>query len=203
MPRKFYDPDLYDATALGVPGDVDFFVELAREAASEGHPVLELACGTGRVAIPIAREGISVVGLDVSSAMLARAHEKSAGLESIRFVEANMSEFSLGESFGLVIIPARSFQHLLTVADQLSCLRCILDHLTLGGRLVINIFNPSIPMIAEWLGAKRGTVQSRRDDYVHPRSGRTVRARRRVNTEQPRRKRTARSSTKSWTTTAR
>jgi SAM-dependent methyltransferase len=172
MPRDFYDPDIYDATAGGLPGDVEFFVEMAREH----HPVLELACGTGRVSIPIAREGVSVVGLDASPAMLERAREKSVGIANIRFVEGTMAAFTLPERFGLAIIPFRSFQHLLTVADQLACLRCIYVHLAPGGRLVINVFNPNILMISEWLGAKRGTIQSRRDNYAHPKSGRPVRA---------------------------
>ena len=181
MARDFYDPDLYEATAPGLPGDVDFFVALAREVCeAEGfNPqlgVLELACGTGRIAIPIAREGIPVVGLDASAAMLARAREKSAGLSNIRWVEGNMREFSLPECFGLAFVAYRSFQHLLTTADQLSCLRCIHEQLSPGGRLVINIFNPNILMIAEWLGAKRGTIQPRRDDYSHPKTGRAMRA---------------------------
>jgi SAM-dependent methyltransferase len=176
MSRRSYDPDLYDALAQGLPGDVDFFLDLARESASSGHPVLELACGTGRVSIPIARAGVSVVGLDASPAMLERAREKSAELSNIRFVEGNMAAFSLPERFDLVIIPFRSFQHLLTVADQLACLRCIHEHLVPGGRLVINVFNPNIPMMAEWFGSKRGTIQPRRDDYTHPRTGRLTRA---------------------------
>ena len=57
----FYDPAVYDASASGVPGDVDFYVDLAREADAAGLPVLELACGTGRVAIPIARRGTCIV----------------------------------------------------------------------------------------------------------------------------------------------
>jgi SAM-dependent methyltransferase len=175
MSRDFYDPELYDGRAQGVPRDVEFFIELARESAA-GHPVLELACGTGRVSIPIAREGFPVVGLDASAAMLERARHKSADLSNIRFVEGTMSDFSLPERFGLVAIPFRSFQHLLTVADQLACLRCIREHLVPGGRLAMDIFNPDILMIGEWLGVKRGTVQSRRDDYSHPRTGRVVRA---------------------------
>ncbi len=169
---EFYDPAVYDARAEGVPGDVDFFLRLAKEAHAAGHPVLELACGSGRVAIPIARAGVRVVGLDLSPAMLARAREKSAGMDTVRWEEGDMRSFDLPERFGLVFIPYRSFQHLLTVDDQLSCLRCIHRHLVPGGRLAIDIFNPDIVTIGQWLSTKRGGLQRRRDDYRHPRTGR-------------------------------
>ena len=172
----FYDPLVYDARAQGVPGDVEFFLGLAMEAHASGHPVLELACGTGRIAIPIAREGIPVVGLDQSPAMLARAREKGGGLEHLRWEEADMRAFELPERFGLVFIAYRSFQHLLTVEDQLSCLRCAGRHLAPGGRLSLNIFNPDIVIMGQWLGARRGGLQRRRDDYRHPRTGRTTKA---------------------------
>ncbi len=170
----FYDPVVYDARAEGVPGDVDFFLGLARRAHEAEQPVLELACGTGRIAIPIARQGIQIVGLDQSPAMLARAREKSAGLDAVRWVEGDMLRFELPERFGLVFIPYRSFQHMLTVDDQLACLSCIRGHLVSGGRLAIDIFNPNIVTIGQWLTTKRGGLERRRDDYEHPRTGRAM-----------------------------
>jgi len=155
----FYDPIAYDATVQGVPGDIEFFVRLAKEAQAAGLPALELACGTGRVTIPIAREGVKIVGLDASPAMLARAREKAAGLSNARWVEGDMRDFALPERFGLVAIPFRSFQHLLTVEDQLACLLCIRRHLAPNGRVVINIFNPDIVRIAGWLTSRKGCLQ--------------------------------------------
>jgi SAM-dependent methyltransferase len=167
--RPFYDPVAYDAQAQGVPGDVEFFLSLAQEAHAAGQPVLELACGTGRVSIPIAQAGVRVVGLDQSAAMLGRAREKArpersrrgAGLDNACWVEGDMREFELPERFGLVFIPYRSFQHLLTADDQLACLRCIHRHLVPGGRLALDIFNPDVVQIAEWLTSKRGSLQRR------------------------------------------
>lgn len=164
---EFYDPIAYDAATEGVPGDVDFFMELAKEADTAGQPVLELACGTGRVAIPIAREGVRVVGLDLNTGMLNRAREKSADLANISWVEGDMRSFALEERFGLVYIPFSSFQHMLTVEDQLSCLRCIRDHLTPGGRLALDIFNPDIVAIAQWMTVKRGGLQRRGRTVEH------------------------------------
>lgn len=172
--KDFYNAAAYDAQAEGIPGDVEFYTRLALEAHGSGHPVLELACGTGRVTIPVAREGVRVVGLDRSPAMLGRAREKGAGLENVRWVEGNMREFHLEERFGLVFIPYRSFLHLLTVEDQFSCLRCIHRHLAAGGRLALNIFNPDIAMMGRWLSGQRGGLHRRGDRYTHPESGNEV-----------------------------
>jgi len=159
--REYYDPVAYDAGTEGVPGDIDFFIELAKAAHAAGLPVLEVACGTGRVAIPIAREGVHVVGLDLNKGMLDRAREKSVDLTNVCWVEGDMRSFALEERFGLVYMPYRSFQHLLTVDDQLSCLRCICEHLAPGGRLAIDIFNPDIVAIAQWMTVKKGGLQRR------------------------------------------
>ena len=171
----YYDPLVYDARAQGLPGDVAFYLSLAQEAHEAGHPVLELACGTGRVAIPIACEGVRVVGLDRSAEMLARAREKSEELTNVRWIEGDMRSFELPERFGLAYIPYRSFLHLLTIEDQLSCLRRIYEHLLPGGRLAFNIFNPDIIMMGQWLSVKRGGLQ-RSGGYHNPRTGRAVKA---------------------------
>jgi ubiquinone/menaquinone biosynthesis C-methylase UbiE len=160
--KGFYNPEEYDEGTTGVPGDVDFFRELALEAHAQGQAVLELACGTGRVAIPIAEAGVRVVGLDQDEGMLRRATEKGAALDNAAWVHGHMQSFALEERFGLVYIPFRSFQHLLTVADQLSCLHAIYEHLVPGGRLAIDIFNPDIVAIAEWMTSSKGTLRRRR-----------------------------------------
>lgn len=131
--------------------DVAFFVELARQA--EG-PVLELGCGTGRVLIPMARAGSEIVGLDLSSPMLAVCREKlsreSADVQArVKLVHADMRKFALGQEFRLVTMPFRSFQHLLTVEEQLSCLSSIHTHLGPGGRMALDVFNPSLPRLVD------------------------------------------------------
>ena len=127
----------YDADNEGrdiTTGDLPFYLGLAREAAGLGQGVLELACGTGRVTIPIASEGISVVGLDRSPAMLEVARSKTGSAGNPRWVEAEMTGFQLNEQFGLVIIPFRSFMHLTTAAEQKDCLRLVKEHLVESGR---------------------------------------------------------------------
>ena len=139
--------DLYDHV---VPyrdrPDVQFFVDAAGES---GGPVLEVGCGTGRVLIPTARAGIEIVGLDLSPHMLAvcrdRLDKEPAEVQArATLVEADMRNFDLAQKFALVTTPFRPFQHLTTVADQIACLQAIHRHLEPGGRLVLDIFNPSL-----------------------------------------------------------
>ncbi|HEY8184792.1 MAG TPA: class I SAM-dependent methyltransferase [Pyrinomonadaceae bacterium] len=142
--------DLYDQV---VPyrnrPDVAFFVEAALEADS---PVLEVGCGTGRVLIPTARAGIDIVGLDLSTHMLAVCRQKlkdepEAVQSRVRLVQADMRNFKLDQLFNLATIPFRPFQHLLTVEDQLACLASINRHLVDGGALILDIFNPSLDFL--------------------------------------------------------
>src|SRR3989304_2932923 len=151
MPDDYYsDPEAYDSERGDDPirrDDIPFYVGLAKEAAAAGHAVLELACGTGRVTIAIAEAGLPIVGLDASPAMLGRARHKTEGRDNPRWVDGDMRDFRLDERFGLVIIPFRSFLHLLTVADQKACLAHIREHLAEGGRLALNVFNPDLAVI--------------------------------------------------------
>jgi len=139
--------DLYDHV---VPyrdrPDVTFFVEAAQES---GGPVLEIGSGTGRVLIPTARAGIEIVGLDLSSHMLEICRERLLQEPEdvqarVQLVQGDMRDFELDQAFRLVTLPFRPFQHLTTVEDQLSCLGSIHRHLVAGGRLILDIFNPSL-----------------------------------------------------------
>ncbi|HEY7268985.1 MAG TPA: class I SAM-dependent methyltransferase [Dehalococcoidia bacterium] len=140
-------------------GDTEFYLSLAREAAAAGHPVLELAVGTGRVAIEVARAGIDVTGLDLSPAMLDIARRKAAGTANLALVEGDMADFAVDRSFGLIYIPFRSFLLLPTVEEQKSCLACVRRHLVPDGRLALNFFNPDIPLMAAWMGPARKGLQ--------------------------------------------
>ena len=167
----------YDAAVPVEPREIEFYFDLARGAQTKGSPTLEIACGTGRVAIPVARKGIPMTGLDVSPAMLAVAREKAAGVDSVRWVEGDMRLFDLGELFGLATIPAGSFHLLLTTEEQLSCLSCIRRHLVPGGRLALSLDNPDIVAMGEWLSSKRGVLQRQPGrDHVHPETGNSVKS---------------------------
>lgn len=147
--------------------DLGFYVDLARVA---DPPVLELACGTGRVTIPIARAGVPITGVDSAAHMLARAQEKadSIGGLPVTLVEGDMRTFDLAEHFGLAIIPARSFLHLLTPEDHKAALHNIRRHLRKGGRLALNFFVPDVKMIAEHAYGSRRRALLYSHEFVDP-----------------------------------
>jgi len=175
--RPFYSPgginaETYDTRTLGFPGEIDFWVSQARES---GGPVLELACGTGRVSWPIARAGIDIVGIDLGQAMLEQAERKRAGepadvARRARFLRGDMSSFDLGDTFALVIIPFRAFQALLEPERQRAALGAIWRHLRPGGRLIIDIFDPRLDLLLDERFKPRREIPA----FRHPRTGHTI-----------------------------
>jgi SAM-dependent methyltransferase len=138
--EEFADPVNYDRADPGDAG-VAFYGALAREA---GGSVLELACGTGRVTIPIAKSGFPVTGLDIVPGMLARARSKAAGLP-VRWVEGDARTFDLGERFRLVFLTGNAFQAFLTNAEQAAVLRRVRAHLDDEGLFAFETRNPLFP----------------------------------------------------------
>lgn len=131
--------------------DLGFYLE---EVAKTGGPVLELGCGTGRVLVPIAREGTPIVGLDLSGEMLAicrRKLEQESSETSARasLMRADMRTFGLQKRFALITVPFRAFQHLLTVDDQRQALAEIRDHLAPGGTMILDLFNPALHFLVD------------------------------------------------------
>ncbi len=160
--------DIYDAVFSYVKEDIPFYVE---EAERSGGPVLELGCGTGRVAIPIALRGANIVGLDSSPAMLKRAQQKAelAGAKNLKLVQADMLDFKLPERFSLIIIPFRGFLSLLSVADEERTLMNIKRHLAPGGKLVFDIFMPDLNMMVQ-----EGDTPYYFRDVTDPATGKTL-----------------------------
>jgi SAM-dependent methyltransferase len=146
----FYDhPDLYDAL-LPVDAHVPFYLELARQSAGA---VLEVACGTGQLTVPVALTGVPTVGLDLSSAMLAAASRRaSAANAAVTFVQGDMRDFALGRKFQFIFIARNSLLHLHSIADLLAALTSVRRHLAPDGIFAFDIFNPNV----EWLARPRG-----------------------------------------------
>ena len=148
--------EIYDSVYSYVVEDISFYVD---EARNSGGRVLELGCGTGRVALPIAQAGVDIVGLDFSTVMLDEARRKMIGSQplsgSLTLVEGDMRDFSLGgelgegEPFSLAIIPFRGFLSLLSVGDQVRALVNIKRHLSPGGKLILSIFVPDPSMLVQ------------------------------------------------------
>jgi SAM-dependent methyltransferase len=137
--EEFADPVGYDREDSSDTG-VAFYAALARET---GGPVLEIACGTGRVAIPIAQQGFDVTGLDVVPGMLevARGKAEAAGLPA-RWVEGDARAFDLGERFRLIFLTGNAFQAFLTNADQEALLGRVRAHLHDEGLFAFETRNP-------------------------------------------------------------
>jgi SAM-dependent methyltransferase len=153
--------------------DLAFYVGLATAARP---PVLELACGTGRVTLLIAQAGVPITGVDSSQEMLARARAKvdAAGTLPVTLVEGDMRTFQLDERFGLAIIPARSFLHLLTPEDHVAALRNVRAHLLDGGRLALNFFVPDLRTIVEHAESTLGQSLSYSHKFDDPETGQEV-----------------------------
>lgn len=144
--------DLYDVEASfwdavhDYTEDIPLYEEYAK---ASGGLVLECGVGTGRVAIPLAKAGISVVGIDVNERMLAIAREKLGKeppdvIGRVKLAKADMRNFQLEEQFPLCIIPFNTFLHMLTVEDQEGALKAIHRHLSPKGLLIISVFNPDL-----------------------------------------------------------
>jgi ubiquinone/menaquinone biosynthesis C-methylase UbiE len=140
--------ELYDASVPDWDGEMNFYRQLAFQARDRGRSVLEVACGTGRVTIRLAREDVDIVGVDLDEEMLKVARSKSSKLPNIRWIQGDMRSFALGETFGLIIVPGHSFQFMCTPEDQVRALETFKRHLIPGGTLVIHINHDDM----EWLG---------------------------------------------------
>lgn len=151
----------YDWTYEGITEDIPFYLAAARE---HGSPVLELACGTGRITIPLAREGLEVIGLDISAEMLRIAKEKLSKERPevrarVRLIEADMSDFALEETVSLAFIPAASLLHVHADEHRSSCLSCISRHLGPNGALIVDLI-PAERMANQTVGETREIERS-------------------------------------------
>jgi SAM-dependent methyltransferase len=167
--------ELYDLQVPAWPGEIAFYRELAAEAASAGGGVLEVACGTGRVAIRLAQDGARLVGLDISPEMLDVARAGSAGLADVRWVEGDVRAFDLGETFALTILPGHSFQFMLSEEDQVACLECIRRHLAPRGKLVLHLDPPDVAWLGGLCTGQGGGVFGPASEVVDPSTGHRVR----------------------------
>lgn len=129
----------------GIAHDIERYLALARNT---NDPVLELCCGTGRVAIPLARGGARVVGVDISAAMLDRFRQKIEQeplpvRERLELVLQDITQLDLTpKTFSLAILSFNSLLLLTTRRDQQAALGCVARHLAPGGRLALDVVNP-------------------------------------------------------------
>jgi len=142
-------PDIYDALYDRFQEDIPFYLSLAEETSG---PVCELACGTGRVTVPLALAGHEIMAIDSSPEMLAvaeeRAQDAAVPAGRILFAEGDMRYPPEDGRFGLVIIPLHSLSHLYSNEDVIGCLEGIRRALRPEGRLAFAVHNPDPAVLA-------------------------------------------------------
>ncbi len=144
---RFYDLDFGEAEA-----DLPMLQQFAVRC---GSPILELGCGTGRVLLPLVRQGYQVTGIDASPAMLDVARRKLAAEKltaRATLVQQEMLELDVDGRFNLAFAAINTFMHLATTDDQLAALDRIYQHLNPGGLLVLDLFNPDLGRLLDLRG---------------------------------------------------
>lgn len=138
--RLYLDGRHYDRMFPRGPDAAQYWCQLAADTRG---PILELACGTGAIAIPLAAAGHEVTGIDASPQMLAEGMRKAEESNiALQWRVADMRDFRLGREFGLIILAANTICHLLELASLEACLSCVRAHLSPQGRFVIHVFVP-------------------------------------------------------------
>ena len=170
--REHYDDaDLYDFEYRGRRRDANFYRDLAIEHLEPGSPILELACGSGRVTRVLVKGGFSVIGVDRSRSMLARARSRLSRMSRahrrrVSLVCADMRSLRVGARFGLVVMAFNSFEHLYDAEDVRACLGRVREALAPGGLFAFDVQNPDL----EWL-TRDPDKRWARTEFLHPTSG--------------------------------
>ena len=162
--QGYIAPEMYDIAYGWRTDDIPFYVEQAR--AAQG-PVLEVACGTGRVYLPMLQAGVDADGFDLHPGMLEVLKQKADALGlKARVSQADMRDFTLPRRYKLITIPFRAFFHNVTTEDELRTLRCCRQHLEPGGRLVLDLFHVTLARLMEPDGEWRRELE-----FAHPQTG--------------------------------
>ncbi|OIO98695.1 MAG: hypothetical protein AUK03_00915 [Anaerolineae bacterium CG2_30_64_16] len=144
---RFFDADYADY--------LDDLPTIEAFAQRTGGPLLELGCGTGRLAIPLAQAGYQVTGVDLSPAMVTIARDKAARAgvtQRVTLIQGDYTDTPLGGPYRLAFVVMNTFLHLLSQADQLAALRHWAAHLTAGGLLLIDVMYPDVAHLASFDG---------------------------------------------------
>lgn len=130
-------------------------INLYKEFLFDGIEILDIGCGTGRVALDLINEVKSLVGIDLSKTMLEIFREKVKELPSkeqvkIEIIEADMLNYNLNKKFDLIIFPFCVFQAIRTDKERYQCLKVAKEHLKENGKMIINAFDPNPKILANF-----------------------------------------------------
>ena len=150
-------PYLYASQHAGQYPDLDFYVSLARQF---GSRVLELGCGTGRLTIPLAREGFSVTGVDIDSKMLAAAqksglHEATEVQQRLSFVQQDICSMQLDCTYDIVLFPYHSIGHIAPGHQLRRLAAAVARHMSPQGACVISVLQPDEDLCRDQPGTLR------------------------------------------------
>lgn len=163
----YLDPLHYDRMFPDPGRAADFYLSQVRRF---GEPALELACGTGRLTIPLAHQGLDMTGLDYSPQMLAEARRKATATGvAVSWIEGDMRDFDLGRRFRTIYLPANALAHLHTNRDMARMLACVQGHLVPGGAFLLQTFLPNLEILRRDPGRRYPFA-----DYELPDGGRVV-----------------------------
>ena len=135
--QMYNNPALYDACTAHKIDDIPFYEHWAKQT---NGPILELACGTGRIAKHLIESGFNYTGLDLSSVFIDHCR---SNFPNGKFTTGDMCDFNLGQKFDLIFIPFNSFLHLFTEEEMAQCLKSIQNHLSDNGKFLLDIFVPN------------------------------------------------------------
>ena len=146
------DSDLYDALLPVSAAQLSHYLDLAR---THPGPVLELACGTGQLIVPVASLGLATTGLDQSSKMLLAAKRRATAAGThVQFVEGDMREFDLGLRFSLIFVARNSLLHLSEQLEFAAFFSSVRRHLEPNGILAFDVFNPDLQLLSRPSGER-------------------------------------------------
>lgn len=157
-----YDGNIYDGMNTNLD-DLKFYKRWLPK--NKNARILELCCGTGRLTLPIAKEGYDICGVDFTSSMLQHAKQKAynEGLK-VKFVKADIRTLELQEKFDLIFIPFNSIHHLYKNIDVFKVFNVVKNHLKKGGLFLFDCFNPNIQYIAEGEKEQKEITNYKTDD---------------------------------------
>jgi SAM-dependent methyltransferase len=143
--NMYWDGRHYDLDNKDFVEDIPFYI---RQIARHGLPVLELACGTGRITIPLAEKGIDITGLDITEPMLAQARVKAATKQlDITWIKADCRKFTVHRTFKVILFPFNSIGHLHDRESVEQCFARVREHLADDGRFIIDMYNPDLRIL--------------------------------------------------------
>ncbi|MFJ7935809.1 class I SAM-dependent methyltransferase [Sporosarcina sp. NPDC096371] len=143
--EKYADPEMYDHLYEGYQKDLAMIVEWAKSS----QTIIELACGTGRLTIPLAKRGFQMIGVDLHKGMLERAKQKASEHKvSIEFLLQDCTKLTLPVKSSLIFMTGNSFQHFLTNEVQDALLQSVRQHLVEDGIFIFDTRNPLLHELA-------------------------------------------------------